>query len=178
MWKALQQGWVPEINYTKEQYKYYKDNKDLDLKLTGYLGFNCSYSGKWFAGFAGITKTKVGIRNYQIEAHRNVTKQVPFIQDVVFKHSSYDTLEIPDESIIYCDPPYQNTTKYQSGINHEHFWNWCRDMSIMGHEVFISEYSAPKDFTCVWSKELNSSLSANGKTGTNKKSIEKLFTYL
>jgi len=34
----------------------------------------------------------------------------------------------------------------------------------------------PDDFICVWEKEVSSSLSANGKNGDNKKSIEKLYT--
>ena len=34
----------------------------------------------------------------------------------------------------------------------------------------------PSDrFDCIWSKEVKSSLSANGKIGNNKNSIEKLF---
>lgn len=41
-------------------------------------------------------------------------------------------------------------------------------------KVFISEYNAPDDFECVWSKEIVSSLTKNtgGKTG-----IEKLFKF-
>jgi DNA adenine methylase len=41
--------------------------------------------------------------------------------------------------------------------------------------VFVSEYNAPDDFVCVWQKEAKSSLSANGKIGGNKTSVEKLF---
>jgi DNA adenine methylase len=33
----------------------------------------------------------------------------------------------------------------------------------------------PNDFECIWEKELKSSLSANGKSGGNKNSVEKLF---
>ena len=45
-----------------------------------------------------------------------------------------------------------------------------------GHIVFISEYTMPDDFKCVWSQEVKSSLSANGVSGGNKTSVEKLFT--
>ena len=41
--------------------------------------------------------------------------------------------------------------------------------------VYVSEYKAPEDFICVWEKEAKSSLSANGKIGGNKVSVEKLF---
>lgn len=85
-------------------------------------------------------------------------------------------LHIPQNSIIYCDPPYQNTTKYHTGFDHNQFWDWCRLKKQDGHNIFISEYSAPDDFVCVWQKEVQSQLSANGKYGGTKKSIEKLFT--
>jgi DNA adenine methylase len=45
-------------------------------------------------------------------------------------------------------------------------------MSDRGHIVFVSEYNAPKDFKCVWEKEMVSSLTKD--TGS-KKAIEKLF---
>lgn len=36
-------------------------------------------------------------------------------------------------------------------FDHDKFWQWGRDMSIVGHTVFVSEYNAPADFECVWS---------------------------
>ena len=39
--------------------------------------------------------------------------------------------------------------------------------------MFVSEYQMPEDFICVWSKEVNSSLTK--ETGS-KKGVEKLFT--
>jgi DNA adenine methylase len=41
--------------------------------------------------------------------------------------------------------------------------------------VFVSEYNAPNDFVCLWAKEAKSSLSANGKIGGSKISVERLF---
>lgn len=177
MWIELEKGWMPKNNYTKEDYIFAKDNKDKCLYLTGYLGISCSYSGKWFGGFAGQVQTKEGIRDYQKEAYKNLLKQLPSIKGISFKHNSYDELEVPDNSVIYCDPPYAGTTKYKDDFDHENFWNWCREKSKQGHQVFISEYNAPEDFECVWSMEVKSSLSANGQSGGNKNSIEKLFIY-
>ena len=54
------------------------------------------------------------------------------------------------------------------------FWFWVREMSMMGHEVYISEYNAPEDFECIWSMEVISCLKVSG---TKKKSVEKLFKY-
>lgn len=76
-----------------------------------------------------------------------------------------------------CDPPYEGTTKYANDFDHNLFWNWVRNISKQGHTVFVSEYNAPDDFVCVWEKEAKSSLSANGKIGGNKVSVEKLFKF-
>jgi DNA adenine methylase len=176
MWKSLIGGWIPE-KITKEFYVDVKNNKDNYPKhVVGWVGFNCSYSGKYFGGFAGDCKTKIGtIRDYQSEAISNVMKQVPSLKNVLLENKSYLELEIPKNSLIYCDPPYEGTTKYSNEVNHVEFWNWVRKMSKGGHEVFVSEYNAPEDFEVIWKKDIKSSLSANGKIGGSKISTEKLF---
>ena len=64
------------------------------------------------------------------------------------QYSDYRNIKIPKNSIIYCDIPYKGSKQYSTSkdFNHDEFWEWCRDMSKQGHTVFISEYSAPKDF--------------------------------
>ena len=178
MWNALTDGWLPKEHYTREEYNDIKNyQSQYPRYVVGYVGINCSYSGKWFGGYAGITETKGGVRDYQQEAFKNVTKQLKNLKGVIFKYSSYQNLQIPSNSLIYCDPPYEGTTKYKDGFSHAEFWEWCRTKTKEGHQVFISEYKAPKDFKCVWEKETKSSLSANGKSGGNKLSTEKLFVY-
>lgn len=177
MWVELEKGWIPPV-ITKEEYQLIKNNKqDYPKHLVGWVGICCSYSGKWFGGYAGKVNTKGGLRDYQAEALANVMKQLPNIKGIKFVCAGYDELDIPPNSIIYCDPPYEGTTKYKDDFDHDCFWSWCRDMSNQGHKVFVSEYKAPNDFKCVWEKEVKSSLSANGKIGGNKNSIERLFTY-
>src|SRR5665811_413022 len=87
--------------------------------------------------------------NHQTESRNGVIKQLPKIKDVDFVHCSYQDLEIPPNSLIYCDPPYEGTTAYKDGFNHVAFWQWCRDKANEGHIVFVSEYNAPKDFYCL-----------------------------
>lgn len=176
MWKALTGGWAPK-KYTREEYKHIRENKDKHPPHeVGWVGFNCSYSGKWFGGYAGQTKTKIGTsRDYQEEALRNVKKQLSTMQGVLLQNKPYDELQLPPNSIVYCDPPYEGTTKYANEFDHAYFWDWVRATSRQGHTVFVSEYNAPDDFECVWQKEAKSSLSANGKIGGNKNSVEKLF---
>jgi DNA adenine methylase len=47
-------------------------------------------------------------------------------------------------------------------------------MSNKGHEVIISEYQAPDDFTCIWEKRITNSLSIKNTYNP----IEKLFVKL
>ena len=174
---ALSKGWIPPKMISKDAYQDIKNNKDsYPANLVGYVGVNCSYSGKWFGGYAGIVQTKQGIRNYINEAFSNVVKQSEKLTGIEFRSGGYLELDIPKNSIIYCDPPYKETTGYSNGFNHREFWDWCKDKCKEGHTVFVSEYQSPIGYAeVVWEKQVSSSLSANGKIGANKKSVEKLF---
>jgi DNA adenine methylase len=174
MFKALSSGWIPPKTITRQFYEKCR-NLDEELHVIGYVGFNCSYSGKWFGGYAGEVKTAIGtVRNYQEEAFRNIQTQIPKLKNVQFCSASYDAITIPRNSIVYCDPPYSGTTKYKDDFNHSAFWDWVRYTSN-DHDVYVSEYSAPDDFDCVWQCGTTSSLSANGVFGGSKRSVEKLF---
>ena len=76
--------------------------------------------------------------------------------------------------VIYCDPPYKDTTKYSTkGFPYEEFYDWCRVMS-KNNIVLISEYSMPNDFKCIWKKESKVNFDSNRKN--SDKRIERLFT--
>lgn len=176
MWRALLQGWLPPDYVDRDEYNYVRDNMDaFDDHYVGWVGFNCSYSGKFMAGFAGKTETKEGVRNYQSESIRNIEKQFKKLYGAELFCSDYRDLELPENSLIYCDPPYRGTCGYNSDFDHDGFWDWVREKQSEGHTVLVSEYSAPEDFICMWEKKVKSSLSANGKSGGSQTSTEKLF---
>lgn len=127
----------------------------------------------WFSGYR---KDKLGIRNYSDEAFRHIKKQAPKLYGVRFENKSYLDLDIPEQSIIYCDPPYNGTAKYKAvdDFDNVKFWQWCRDKVEEGHQVFVSEYNAPDDFVCVWQQELKVSVARSGK---QKTATEKLFIH-
>lgn len=127
--------------------------------------FFCSYVRN------DVLKKSGRVEHYQKEQINNILKQSTKISDVVFKCCSYDALDIPANSIIYCDPPYNGTTKYKDSFDSDAFWQWCRDKAKEGHTVYVSEYNAPEDFKCIWEKQINSNLGGTSKTAT-----EKLFT--
>ena len=182
--KGLRDGWIPKESYTKEDYtKAHRGENTCSIE-TGYISINCSYSGKFWGRYAGKSNTAQGVRDYTNEAYKNVVKQAPKLKGIDFVCSDYLKLDerIEPISIIYCDIPYEGTYSEIEGygklsFDHQKFFEWARDKVAQGHKVFISEYQAPDDFVCVWEREVKSSLSANGKVGGNKKSIEKLFVH-
>lgn len=170
LFKELQRGWIPPEEINEELYNEVRIDKDLYKDhFVGLVGFCCSYSGKWFGGYA-----RGDNRNYYKERRSNLMKQVDAIKGVAMFHCDYKSLEIPENSIIYCDPPYAGTTKYKDSFNHDEFWQWCRDKSFQGHDVFVSEYSAPSDFKCIWQKDVLCSL-VNDRDYSVR--IERLFVF-
>jgi len=173
---ALATGWHPPKVITEELYKKVKNNQnEFPDYLVGFIGICCSFGAKWFGGYARGNKTNGEPRNYALEQYNNVLKQSVNIKDVVFRNIDYSEFEYPDNSLIYCDPPYESTTKYKDNFNYNKFWQWCRDMKKKGHTLFVSEYNAPNDFECIWEKEVSCSIDSKAKQGEYKKSVEKLF---
>ena len=179
MWQGLQENKSRPYLIEKELYSKARDffNKSeystFDKFMIGWIGWMGSYNGRFFDG--GYSGHSVGKRDYITEQIKNTEAQISKINDVHFVYSSYDKLEIPNNSIIYCDIPYKDTKQYSSSknFNHNNFWNWAREKSQDGHEVFISEYNAPDDFKCIWQMEVTNSMN----TTKTYKPTERLFTY-
>ena len=169
MYKAVQNGWTPPAIITEEEYDYIRNNKDKDKPLTGFVGIGCSYSGKWFGGYA---RNKTG-RNYCLNAHNSILKQLNEIRDIKFDCKDYKELEF-DGCLIYCDPPYKDTTKYPiiGEFNTEEFWNVMRNWS-KNNTVIISEYEAPYDFECI--KEIHTKTDIRNSDGKRENRVERLF---
>jgi len=84
---------------------------------------------------------------------------------------SYDEVEIKtpiDETIIYLDPPYKNTGKYQKDIDHNKLKDYIHSSP---YTIYLSSYENVYDMYLVDEYEHRSSLSAI----TNNKVIEKLY---
>ena len=161
---------LPKNNSDFTEGDYAALRKSEAYKYKGYAGFAFSFGGKWLGGWSrdGLNK-----RDYVNESYKNALNQSPKLKGVKLVLSSYKELDIPPNSVIYCDPPYENTTSYKDAFNHSDFWQWCREKHTEGHKVYISEYSAPEDFECVWQKTLTTSFS----TSKSIKAVEKLFIF-
>ena len=87
-----------------------------------------------------------------------------------FSAKSYDEAYIPENALIYCDPPYINTKGYGVEFDHARFYDWCRAQKEL---VIISEYTMPDDFIPIWRKNKSVTLCGGGA----KKSTESLFVH-
>ena len=72
--------------------------------------------------------------------------QIPPITSSVL---DYEEVAIPEDSVIYCDIPYEDTNVYNKaeGFDYERFYQWCERQT---QPVFISSYQMPEDrFDCI-----------------------------
>lgn len=65
---------------------------------------------------------------------------------VSVSNCSYYDVDIPENSVVYADPPYAETKGYGHKFDSEAFWEWCRTRDF---PVWVSEMSAPDDFVPV-----------------------------
>lgn len=85
----------------------------------------------------------------------------------------YREYEHQDGDVVYCDPPYKGKATYDGKyFDHDAFYEWARTRD---YPVYFSEYNAPDDFVCVWSKPICNMFSG-GKSAHNKAN-EKLFIH-
>ena len=137
MYKAYREGYQFPEKVTKEQYTYTRLHKDENPALTGFIGFGCSFGGKWFGGYGKNIKSK---RNLASEAVHSLDRDMKYLMDAEFSCKDYRDVIIPDNSIVYCDPPYDNTTGYRGlkKFDTEAFWEYIREISKK-NKVFVSE---------------------------------------
>lgn len=169
LYKEIQAGWTPPEYVSENTYKELKYADDSPLRT--YVGYACSFGGKWFGGYARVS---TGRRDMTHESYVRVMKSRDYIKDAIFLHSDYRSCSIDSRHLVYCDPPYEGTLGYNTKFNHTDFWNTIRCWVDMGATVLVSGYQAPNDFVDVWSKEYSTYIHHKP---TNNKKIEKLFMH-
>lgn len=161
------------LTYDEEFYNQVRDNKDAYPDwLVGLVGFS-TYSAKWFGGYPRAFKNDgITPRDEVDESIRNLKAQAPLLKGIEFNCMDFRGIDEVEGYVIYCDPPYKNSLRYSvSSFPYDEFYNWCRRMSI-ANKVFISEYSMPDDFKCIWTKEIKCTVDKASRTNRT----EKLFT--
>ena len=138
----------------------------------GFFGVACAYSGIPFAGYRIDCETQ----NYFKNARKSIQAIVPYLNQFQFitPSVSYEKvlqrIKNPRGLTIYCDPPYKDNrfhSTFFDGFEHRSFWKVMRQWSKF-NLVIISEYSAPRDFVCIWEKEITSVFSGRTKNNTEK----------
>jgi site-specific DNA-adenine methylase len=156
MWQAAQRGWKPPTTLlTYERFmKMKRDGQSTALK--GYYGHYYGAFGQYFRPFDGGRSLRS--RQRQSKAVASVGKKM---KQVVFSAGTYEQFNHLEHFLIYCDPPYPNSSHYyddrgkkRAQLDSEKFWNWCRKMAEK-NIVVVSGYSAPKDFVLFWSTPSN-----------------------
>lgn len=165
LYKAVQAGWDPPTEVSKETYLAAKNLPDTD-PIKAFCGFGCSFAGKWFGGYARSES-----RNYAANCKNSLLKH-KFAGLV--KHIDFlATIPEPIDAIIYCDPPYADTTGYDQAGQ----FDYCKFVRRVEQwseftDVFVSEYSFRLG-SIVWEKEQVTTVSRNKEKYT--KATEKLF---
>lgn len=175
--KAVRDGWTPPEHLSETEYKEWKENTVLDwddIPMRAFVGYGCSFGGKWFAGFARGGTSGGKARNHVAESSRNLVKMRPKLQNIKMQVSDYKYAHLGERNVVYCDPPYSTGTLYKNSCDHSEFWEWVRQISLNNY-VYVSEYNAPDDFISVWQKEHKSGIDHASKT--HKPTVEKLFVY-
>ena len=166
MWQAAQQGWVPPISCSEERYNELQ-NEETSSAEKAYIGHQFSFGGGYFMGYNG----KYGNATSYKRVPEKVCRISNELKDVEFSTGTYTQFSHLENYIIYCDPPYANTKcTYSEKFDSNSFWNWAREMNKT-NVIFISEYSAPDDFECVYENKKKIQTSAKRVSSV----CEKLF---
>ena len=170
---AVQQGQELPSAISEEEYKSVKLNKEnYPDWLVAFVGFGCSFAGRYFEGYArGVDQ------NYANCAKNSITKKHATMGSVKFVTSNYSDVQIPPESLIYCDIPYKDTKKYSVGsFDHSAFYKYAKQKQSEGHTVYVSEYehNVPEGWVVVWRHESRKSI--RNKEGEQESTVEVLMT--
>lgn len=175
MWKALMDGWEPPASVTEEEYAALRNAGPSALR--GFVGFGCSFGGKWFGGYARSKAGESDPGKYAGRSGRSVLRTLEALKStrVRFEHAPYWRILPEKGDVVYCDPPYKGTTRYEhKDFDHDAFWKWATEMSETGVSVFVSEYEAPSGWQEVLRRELVSSV---GGHANYQRRVDRLFQY-
>lgn len=172
LWKAVQNGWQPPRDVSREEYYRVKADLSAPPELRAFVKHGCSYGGReWGGHIAGYQK---GTKHSHATSACNVISSFrTSVRGIKFVCADYRALAIPDGAVVYCDPPYAGTTAMKGGaFDSEEFWAW---VAALSHRcaVFVSEYQAPPD----WCEVFTSSREGirQGRNAQKTRSVERLF---
>lgn len=161
--RALRDGWRPpraisDAGYVKA---WANAQSGSEGPLETFAAHACAFGGDRFVGYA-----RGGGRNYAREAARSCEKRAPRLAGVELEAHGFDAWAPPEPGwLVYCDPPYADTTRPGRGaaFPFRRFWAWAAEMARAGHRVRVSEYRAPRGWRPVWSRSRAMGLAKGGR---------------
>ena len=181
MWQWVQEHGIDRLptDVSKELYYYIKTSTTCPDWLKGFVGFGCSFAGKWWGGYGECERGY----NYAKGSGNSIGRKMVGLKDVLFVCGDYFDIVMPaTQSVVYCDIPYKNTTGYSytsssnGTFNHTQLYEWCYKMKAQGHIVLVSEYESGVPLNLVnnivWCKESKKKI--RNKDGEQSKTTEVL----
>jgi DNA adenine methylase len=174
LWQAALGGWVPPVAITEERYAVLRNGQPSAERA--FAGFGCSFGGKWFGGYARSphrTEDIVGASS------RSVARKATLMRggNPTVIHGGYAevlaSIDLPEGTVIYCDPPYAGTTGYAAvgAFDSVAFWRRMAAVAETGADVYVSESEAPAGWLTVWEATPQESL---GRHSTARR-VERLY---
>jgi DNA adenine methylase len=172
MWQALQRGWTPPDAVSRDEYNALRDADPSSLR--GFVGFGCSYGGKFFGGYAEEKVNPKHRNDFVGATKRSVLNRVRSMSKARLKIGDYRDWDVPPDAFVYCDPPYVGTAGYKGApeFDSDEFWLVVEKWACAGAAVYVSEYKAPDSATCVWERAASVSLRKDDNAAS---ATEKLF---
>lgn len=170
MYIAMQNGWQPPTSLSHAEYQALKLAANPADPLTAFAAVGCSFSGRWFEGYARNSRGD----NYAAAAASGLLRKFASLRDVTFKHAFFQDVPVPAGSTVYCDPPYAGT-KWYSGMpkwDDAAFWRVASEWAEHSR-VFVSEYVAPPAWLPAWSRDISMNTRTSGGVAQR---TERIFT--
>ena len=136
MWRALQRGWKPPQEYSREKYLKLRETRrnTPDSAIKGYVGHQYSYGGIYFGAYRGDYVPKLDCS----AARKRVQEIAQRLATTKFYVGDYRQFSKIKGYIMYLDPPYsKGANKYVVGFKFKEFLSWARKMAQY-NLVFIS----------------------------------------
>jgi DNA adenine methylase len=170
MWQVLMNGWLPPTTVTETEYRDAQNGQAPDY-LIGFIGFACSFSGKYFGGYARNARGD----NFARNGSNSLVRKAKALSGSEFYCIDYRQSLHSHCNLVYCDPPYTGTTKYYGlpDMDYTCFWDTVRTKSETV-PVLVSEYTAPQDFKV--RLQIQTKLEIRNKNGNREPRIENVYS--
>jgi DNA adenine methylase len=152
MWKAAQKGWKPPRSCTETKFYRLKKTKDKITPEKAFLGRAAGFRNLYFSTYRNDANIYIQAKNVE-----NIGEE---LYDVKFSEGNFTQFSNLKNFVIYCDPPYRNTTcKYlrtgqtmSDDFDHFEFYTWLEKMR-QNNIIFVSEYNMPKKYKKIWNQD-------------------------